>query len=130
MVLLSKEGTQRTELAALAVNLSLQSRCAVLMAGSGRLAALATRAFRATDLLMIKLIRNLSQHQENHRLFIVRIAETDLSTILSTILNTILITHFRILLVILQTSSQAQIGWTKHSLWNASVSSETSFSQI
>lgn len=72
MVLLSKEGTQRTELAALAVNLSLQPRCAALMAGSGRLAALAARAFRATDLLLIKLIRNLSQHSENKHLFIVR----------------------------------------------------------
>lgn len=73
-MLLVSRGEEGAILVALAVNLALHPRCAQLMAGSGRLAALAARAFRSTDLMLIKLVRNLSQHPENSNLFVVNIS--------------------------------------------------------
>lgn len=57
-------------LLALCVNLAWNERAAVLMASEGRLRELLSRAFRHANVMLMKLVRNLSHHQQNHALFV------------------------------------------------------------
>lgn len=59
-------------LLALCVNLAWAERAAEQMASEGRLRELLSRAFRHANYMLMKLVRNLSQHQVNHGLFVVR----------------------------------------------------------
>lgn len=60
-------------LLALCVNLAWSERAAQLMAAEGRLRELLLRAFRYRNTMLMKLVRNLSNHTVNKPLFIVSI---------------------------------------------------------
>ncbi|KAJ0181791.1 hypothetical protein K1T71_002513 [Dendrolimus kikuchii] len=67
----SMEGTSPTDvLVALSVNLAWCERAAHQMACEGRLRELLARAFRHRSPVLMKLIRNLSHHQQNKQLFV------------------------------------------------------------
>jgi hypothetical protein len=69
------------ELVALAINLALDSSCAVLMVNYGKkkgLKYLMKRAFKFKDFLVMKMIRNISQHDPVKQQFCVFFKNTTL----------------------------------------------------
>lgn len=58
-------------LLALCVNLAWCERAAQQMAAEDRLRELLTRAFRHRNMMLMKLVRNLSHHLQNKPLFVV-----------------------------------------------------------
>ena len=63
------------ELIALAINLALDSSCALLMVNYSKkkgLKYLMKRAFRFKDSLVMKMIRNISQHDQVKQTFCVK----------------------------------------------------------
>lgn len=61
----------KPELIALGINLALNSRNAQLMVEGQRLKGLIQKAFRNQDSLIMKMIRNISQHDCTKENFIV-----------------------------------------------------------
>lgn len=62
------------ELVALGINLALNSKCAVQMVEYSKkkgLRYLVKRAFKFRDALVMKMIRNISQHDETKKYFLV-----------------------------------------------------------
>ncbi|GBP64110.1 Kinesin-associated protein 3 [Eumeta japonica] len=57
-------------LVALCINLAWCERAALQMTSEGRLRELLSRAFRQTHFMLMKLVRNLSHHDQNKPLFI------------------------------------------------------------
>lgn len=64
MLLLNLNKDSETDLIALAINLALNKKCAEKMCEQNRLKALVERAFKYNDVLLMKVIRNISTHQE------------------------------------------------------------------
>lgn len=56
---------------ALAINLAINKRNAELMVEGGRLQLLMDQAFRNLDSLLLKVVRNISQHDSCKILFVV-----------------------------------------------------------
>lgn len=56
---------------ALAINLALNKRNAEIMVEGGRLQLLMDQAFRNLDSLLMKVVRNISQHDSCKLLFVV-----------------------------------------------------------
>lgn len=63
MILNSEDNQPKLELIALAINLAINSRNAQLMVENNRLQGLIKKAFRTQDPLIMKMIRNISQHE-------------------------------------------------------------------
>lgn len=59
------------ELIALGINLAINNKNAQLMVENNRLQGLIKTAFRNQDALIMKMIRNISQHDSTKEIFIV-----------------------------------------------------------
>lgn len=70
------------DLIALCINLSLNRRNAQIMVEGNRLRSLMSRAFKYKDSLLMKLLRNIAQHESLQSLFIEYV--NDLATVLTT----------------------------------------------
>lgn len=64
MLLLNLNKESDTDLIALGINLALNKKCAQKMCEQNRLKALIERAFKYIDTLLMKMIRNISMHEE------------------------------------------------------------------
>lgn len=62
MLILNLNSKSDLDLTALCINLALNKRNAQLMVENGRLHTLMTRAFKYQDYLLMKMLRNISQH--------------------------------------------------------------------
>lgn len=71
MILISEDDHIRSELIALGINLAINNKNAQLMVESNRLQGLIKTAFRNQDALIMKMIRNISQHESTKDNFIV-----------------------------------------------------------
>lgn len=71
MILSSKDDHVRSELVALGINLAINNKNAQLMVESNRLQDLIKTAFRNQDALIMKMIRNISQHDSTKENFVV-----------------------------------------------------------
>lgn len=71
MLLLNLNPKVDMDLIALCINLALNKRNATLMVENNRLHTLMTRAFKYQDSLLMKLVRNISQHESLRNYFVV-----------------------------------------------------------
>ena len=71
MLVLNVNKKSETDLVALGINLALNKKCAQKMIEQNRLNAVIQRAFKYQDELLMKLIRNLSFHEELKKEFLV-----------------------------------------------------------
>lgn len=71
MILNSEDEQPKLELIALAINLAVNSKNAQLMVENNRLQGLIKKAFRNQDPLIMKMIRNISQHNSTKESFVV-----------------------------------------------------------
>jgi Kinesin-associated protein (KAP) len=71
MLLLNLNKKSDTDLVALGINLALDKKCAQKMCENKRLHDLIERTFKNCDSLMLKMIRNISSHEELRREFMV-----------------------------------------------------------
>lgn len=71
MILNSEDEHIRSELIALGINLAINNKNAQLMVENNRLQGLIKIAFRNQDALIMKLIRNISQHDSTKENFVV-----------------------------------------------------------
>lgn len=72
MLLLSAADKVDQVMVALCINLAIHPNNAQQMADNSRLQSLMTRAFRYQDSLLMKMIRNISEHDSTRASFIVR----------------------------------------------------------
>lgn len=70
MLLLSAETTMDPVLVALCINLSIDANNSQQMADSGRLHALMTRAFQTQDVLLMKVVHNIAEHNVTRATFV------------------------------------------------------------
>ncbi|XP_066602275.1 kinesin-associated protein 3 isoform X2 [Prorops nasuta] len=70
MILNSEEEPPRPELVALGINLAANSKNAQIMIENNRLQSLIQKAFRNQDSLLMKIIRNISQHDATKDSFV------------------------------------------------------------
>jgi hypothetical protein len=63
-LLLNLNKESETDLIALGINLALNNKCAQKMCEQNRLKALIERAFKYNDVLLMKMVRNISMHEE------------------------------------------------------------------
>jgi len=71
MILNSEDEHIRSELIALGINLTINNKNAQLMVENNRLQGLIKIAFRNQDALVMKMIRNISQHDSTKENFVV-----------------------------------------------------------
>lgn len=71
MILNSEDDQPKLELIALGINLAINSKNAQLMVENNRLQGLIKKAFRTQDPLIMKMIRNISQHDSTKENFVV-----------------------------------------------------------
>lgn len=71
MLLLNLNPKVDMDLIALCINLALNKRNATLMVENNRLHTLMSRAFKYQDSLLMKLVRNISQHESLRNHFVV-----------------------------------------------------------
>lgn len=71
MILVSEDDHIRSELIALGINLAINNKNAQLMVENNRLQGLIKTAFRNQDALIMKMIRNISQHESTKENFVV-----------------------------------------------------------
>lgn len=71
MIVNSEDDQPKLELIALGINLAINSKNAQLMIESNRLQGLIKKAFRTQDPLIMKMIRNISQHDLAKENFVV-----------------------------------------------------------
>lgn len=71
MLLLNINEISDKDLAALGINLALNRRNAELMVENNRLHSLLSRAFKYQDLLLLKMVRNISHHESLRNYFVV-----------------------------------------------------------
>lgn len=71
MILNSEDEHIRSELIALGINLAINNKNAQLMVENNRLQGLIKIAFRNQDALIMKMIRNISQHDSTKENFVV-----------------------------------------------------------
>lgn len=71
MILNSDDEHIRSELIALGINLAINNKNAQLMVENNRLQGLIKIAFRNQDALIMKMIRNISQHDSTKENFVV-----------------------------------------------------------
>lgn len=71
MILNSEDEHVRSELIALGINLAINNKNAQLMVENNRLQGLIKIAFRNQDALVMKMIRNISQHDSTKENFVV-----------------------------------------------------------
>lgn len=71
MILNSDDDQPKMELIALGINLAINSKNAQLMVENNRLQGLIKKAFRNQDPLIMKMIRNISQHDSTKENFVV-----------------------------------------------------------
>lgn len=71
MIVNSEDDQPKLELIALGINLAINSKNAQLMIESNRLQGLIKKAFRTQDSLIMKMIRNISQHDLAKENFVV-----------------------------------------------------------
>lgn len=64
MLLLNLNKESEIDLIALGINLALNKKCAKKMCEKNRLKALIERSFKYNDILLMKMIRNISMHEE------------------------------------------------------------------
>ncbi|XP_076181693.1 kinesin associated protein 3 isoform X1 [Ptiloglossa arizonensis] len=70
MILNTEDDQPKLELIALGINLAINSKNAQLMVENNRLQGLIKRAFRNQDPLIMKMIRNISQHDSTKESFV------------------------------------------------------------
>lgn len=70
MLILNLNQKADTDLIALCINLALNKRNAELMTDNNRLHTLMSRAFKYQDALLMKMIRNISNHEQLRGLFV------------------------------------------------------------
>nr|CAD7203183.1 unnamed protein product [Timema douglasi] len=70
MLLDSSEEEANLELIALCINLAINKRNAQMMVENNRLQSLMTRAFRNQDSLLMKMLRNIAQHDSTKQSFV------------------------------------------------------------
>lgn len=70
MLLLSAETTMDPVLVALCINLSVDANNSQQMADNGRLHALMTRAFQSQDVLLMKVVHNIAEHNATRATFV------------------------------------------------------------
>lgn len=73
MILNSEDDQPKLELIALGINLAINGKNAQLMVENNRLQGLIKKAFRTQDPLIMKMIRNISQHDSTKENFVVSI---------------------------------------------------------
>lgn len=71
MLLLNLNPKVDMDLIALCINLALNKRNATLMVENNRLHTIMSRAFKYQDSLLMKLMRNISQHESLRNHFVV-----------------------------------------------------------
>lgn len=71
MLLLNLNKKSDIDLISLGINLALNKKCAQVMCENGRLRNLIERAFKYRDALMMKMIRNISSHDNLRQYFVV-----------------------------------------------------------
>lgn len=71
MILVSEDEYIRSELIALGINLAINNKNAQLIVENNRLQGLIKTAFRNQDALIMKMIRNISQHESTKENFVV-----------------------------------------------------------
>jgi len=71
MILNSEDEHVRSELIALGINLTINNKNSQLMVENNRLQDLIKIAFRNQDALVMKMIRNISQHDSTKENFVV-----------------------------------------------------------
>lgn len=71
MILSSEDDHVKSELVALGINLAINNKNAQLMVENNRLQELIKTAFRNQDALIMKMIRNISQHDSTKENFVV-----------------------------------------------------------
>lgn len=71
MILNSEDEHVKSELIALGINLAINNKNAQLMVENNRLQGLIKIAFRNQDALIMKMIRNISQHDSTKEIFVV-----------------------------------------------------------
>lgn len=71
MILNSEDDQPKLELIALGINLAINGKNAQLMVENNRLQGLIKKAFRTQDPLIMKMIRNISQHDSTKENFLV-----------------------------------------------------------
>jgi len=71
MILNSEDEHVRSELIALGINLTINNKNSQLMVENNRLQGLIRIAFRNQDALVMKMIRNISQHDSTKENFVV-----------------------------------------------------------
>lgn len=71
MIVNSEDDQPKLELIALGINLAINSKNAQLMIESNHLQGLIKKAFRTQDPLIMKMIRNISQHDLAKENFVV-----------------------------------------------------------
>jgi hypothetical protein len=71
MILNSEDEHIRSELIALGINLAINNKNAQLMVENNRLQGLIKMAFRNQDAFIMKMIRNISQHDSTKENFVV-----------------------------------------------------------
>lgn len=71
MILNSEDDQPKLELIALVINLAINGKNAQLMVENNRLQGLIKKAFRTQDPLIMKMIRNISQHDSTKENFVV-----------------------------------------------------------
>lgn len=71
MILNSEDDQPKLELIALGINLAINGKNAQLMVENNRLQGLIKKAFRTQDPLIMKMIRNISQHDSTKENFVV-----------------------------------------------------------
>ena len=73
MLLDSDDDRHKPELIALCINLAANNKNAQLMVENNRLQKLISKAFRNQNALIMKMIRNISQHDSTKESFVVSI---------------------------------------------------------
>lgn len=73
MILNAEDDPPKMELIALGINLAINSKNAQFMIENNRLQGLIKKAFHTQDPLIMKMIRNISQHDSTKEKFIVSI---------------------------------------------------------
>lgn len=70
-MILNSDDEHKSELIALGINLAINNKNAQLMVENNRLQGLIKIAFRNQDALIMKMIRNISQHDSTKENFVV-----------------------------------------------------------
>lgn len=76
MLLLNLNKKSDVDLIALGINLALNRKCATKMCENNRLRDLIERTFKYRDAMMMKMIRNISSHEELRKEFLVSVNNT------------------------------------------------------